>query len=1423
MDETANKSRRRGGRRILKGVGIGLLCLVGLAAILFALLLLPPVRDGLIRYALPRATESVPGTLAIEKASWPGLESFEIEGVLWEADGETILSADTVRVDIRLWPLLARDVKARTVIVHGLTVDVPGIKSLFPPDTTGASEDEDDTEGGFPRAGVLPGIPSVAIDSLSVKAPLIAVGTDNTIQDLAFVGGFDFSSGGSAAVRVKRLGAAAQDGSWKVDELTLAADLREGMLGGAGSGHYAGDYPFVFTAESSEPDVVKVALTREPGLAPPDDPGVAARIEFEREGGRVKGLMFDVAVRMPDEDEIREDTLPAAGVEAYASGRVEFTPEFAVRVRSVARGARYFERGMVALEYRGQSVVVDSLAVAFSQGVTLRTAAAIALGDEVRADLETIVLEAADSGAVWEPSGERTGRVVYAREGGDITVANLLVTGAFGDLAADGRLEGGRSGRFDVRAAWSEPPAFLYDMLDGGPGLADSLRAAWAADAPFNIEAVVRLDEDAGRREIAADAALRLPGPRSVAPLLRSDADVKALGPVLGDIALSYAAEDTLSGAPADLDFRMDLTETDWLSAGTVDITQVGDSVAVNEFVLEAEKFLFRVDGAFDIRMGSGLAKADISDEGFLRRFSKSVPDLDVVVSGEFEGIRDSLASREVHASLSGEVSGSAYHIPSLAGTLSVDANGTWARVWLPEGVVTEHVHLDRAIAEFASADTAGLFPADIAFGAVGSEYEFRQRLNLDLGDTVVCRVDTLRIRAYRGDLETAEPFSVTFERETAALTIDEMKLAGSLGEIWAGGHAGPEGVDINCVVALDFPEMPPPGLNIPLGAWPRRFDAELTIPAANDVKLDARIQGFALDDGSVADFGFLLTGSDTAVSSTITLDGDGARLVTGSLYLPAGITAYPPRMAYHGGDVAVNIRLDGYPVMVKQKTREQSSQNLVARVDADVKVSGSARSPAAYVGAEVGFPDWPDMADFIVAVEGAVRPDSLQDSELGPRAFDLADRAARALGIDRVETLVAELTMRRGGSTLLEGSLSYPMNLAFNPFELAPREGNMHATLKSDGLPLEDIDIFLPEGTALDGAMVMDLKAAGAADDPDIDGTISMRDLDVKVDRLVSMLMHCDLRVEGTARRPAFLGDMAIKSGTVSLPEKAKEMHPKQGPSILLDAAWRPQADSAAAMVAEPDSAVEAFQARPPFVADYDIALDIAPGFWLRGEGLEIELEGKLDIKQKKGMPVISGDLNPRRGTFVFLGRLFKLESGTLSFYGQEEINPSLDLTVTSNIEDYRVIIKLTGTLEKPELRLTSDPDLPEGDIMAMIVFGKPLDSLNEGQGNMLQQRTAEIAIAMGAAKLTQSLSGQGGVDVVSVRSARGTGDTGSALVVGKYITPELLVSYEQALKEKSTSYIVLEYMLTRYIKLETLYSNQSKTGLGLSVEKNY
>ena len=55
----------------------------------------------------------------------------------------------------------------------------------------------------------------------------------------------------------------------------------------------------------------------------------------------------------------------------------------------------------------------------------------------------------------------------------------------------------------------------------------------------------------------------------------------------------------------------------------------------------------------------------------------------------------------------------------------------------------------------------------------------------------------------------------------------------------------------------------------------------------------------------------------------------------------------------------------------------------------------------------------------------------------------------------------------------------------------------------------------------------------------------------------------------------------------------------------------------------------------------------------------------------------------------------------------------PSFDLQLTTAAGNYDITINVTGTPGDTETTLTSDPTLPEPDIMAMLVTGRTLDDM--------------------------------------------------------------------------------------------------------------
>ena len=65
------------------------------------------------------------------------------------------------------------------------------------------------------------------------------------------------------------------------------------------------------------------------------------------------------------------------------------------------------------------------------------------------------------------------------------------------------------------------------------------------------------------------------------------------------------------------------------------------------------------------------------------------------------------------------------------------------------------------------------------------------------------------------------------------------------------------------------------------------------------------------------------------------------------------------------------------------------------------------------------------------------------------------------------------------------------------------------------------------------------------------------------------------------------------------------------------------------------------------------------------------------------------------------------------ITFIGERRILPSFDLLLNTTARNYDITIAVTGTPGDTETTLTSDPTLPEPDIMALLVTGRTLEEM--------------------------------------------------------------------------------------------------------------
>ncbi|MCO6440906.1 MAG: translocation/assembly module TamB domain-containing protein [Nitrococcus mobilis] len=217
-------------------------------------------------------------------------------------------------------------------------------------------------------------------------------------------------------------------------------------------------------------------------------------------------------------------------------------------------------------------------------------------------------------------------------------------------------------------------------------------------------------------------------------------------------------------------------------------------------------------------------------------------------------------------------------------------------------------------------------------------------------------------------------------------------------------------------------------------------------------------------------------------------------------------------------------------------------------------------------------------------------------------------------------------------------------------------------------------------------------------------------------------------------------------------------------------------------------------------------------------GFGLKGRLEGRLLVVQQPEEPTKgSGELRIVEGEYRAYGQGLVIDTGRVLFAGGPIDQPGIDIrAVRHPAENITVGVQARGTLKQPKLTIFSDPSMTQAEQLSWLVLGRPLQGASSSENSMLMQAALALGLK-GGDFLAKKLGGSLGVDTIGIET--GSGEAGAAnntkeasLVVGKYLSPDLYVSYGIGLFDQ-VSTVKLQYTLSSHWQLVT---ESSRIGTG-------
>jgi translocation and assembly module TamB len=220
-----------------------------------------------------------------------------------------------------------------------------------------------------------------------------------------------------------------------------------------------------------------------------------------------------------------------------------------------------------------------------------------------------------------------------------------------------------------------------------------------------------------------------------------------------------------------------------------------------------------------------------------------------------------------------------------------------------------------------------------------------------------------------------------------------------------------------------------------------------------------------------------------------------------------------------------------------------------------------------------------------------------------------------------------------------------------------------------------------------------------------------------------------------------------------------------------------------------------------------YDVRIDAPSTLRVRNNNIRLTASADLQLRGTYERPLVFGRAEVENGDVLFEGKRYVVTRGTIDFNNPTKIQPFFDVEAETRVrvpdETYIVTLRAAGTVDRMTFDLTSDPPLPQPEILALLFSdvapGRDVEFRQYStditpQQQLLRERAARALAGPISSEVGRVVEQTFGVDtfqltpsLVDPNAQSSRLDPGARLTLGKRISDRFYLTYARSLSSST------------------------------------